>query len=399
MNIIYLHQYFKKPTMRGGIRSYEFAKRLVRDGHNVKVITSDTENDFNGWKIERYDGIEIHWISIKYNNNFGFLRRVFSFLKFIFFSTAHILRLKSDILIATSTPLSVAVPAIIYKKVKSVPYIFEVRDVWPEVPIALGVLNNKLFIFLASLLETFAYKYATKIIALSPDMKKSIESRNDNVTVVVIPNASDTDLFDFANLPFDCPVFNSLNNIRKKHDKIVFYTGTFGLVNNLEYIIQLSRHSNGDLGFVLVGAGQEQDYLETLSKELGVYEKIVHFHPPIPKSKLYLVHSLFDMSCSTVLPVKELYANSANKIFDAFASGVPIFINHDGWIKDLILQHNCGICLSHSTSIDNFILLHDYLFNDELYNFSKISSARLGKNEFNRENLYQTFKACLESVK
>ncbi|HHX8492643.1 TPA: glycosyltransferase WbuB, partial [Vibrio diabolicus] len=95
MKIIYLHQYFKKPSMSGGVRSYEFAKRMVNDGHEVIMITSDTVNDFSGWRVESFEGIQIHWVSVKYDNKFGFVQRILSFLKFILLSSFHILKINS----------------------------------------------------------------------------------------------------------------------------------------------------------------------------------------------------------------------------------------------------------------------------------------------------------------
>ncbi|TOD55041.1 glycosyltransferase WbuB, partial [Vibrio parahaemolyticus] len=90
MKIIYLHQYFKKPSMNGGVRSYEFAKRLVLDGHHVIMVTSDTENKFKGWKIEFVDGIEVHWVSVPYSNNLNFWGRILAFLKFIVLASLHL---------------------------------------------------------------------------------------------------------------------------------------------------------------------------------------------------------------------------------------------------------------------------------------------------------------------
>ena len=176
--------------MNGGIRSYEFAKRLAGSGHQVVVITSDKENEFSGWKVEAIDGFEVHWVSAKYDNSFGFVKRLWAFFKFLVFASIRICQIKSDKLFATSTPLTIAVPALIYKLVKRKPYVFEVRDVWPEVPIALGVIKNKLLIKFTYALEKLAYKHAEHIIALSPDMQRSVLQRSASTAVSVIPNAS-----------------------------------------------------------------------------------------------------------------------------------------------------------------------------------------------------------------
>lgn len=394
MKVIYLHQYFKKPSMSGGVRSYEFAKRLVLDGHKVYLITTDTENNFKGWRVENVDGIEVHWISISYNNKFGVIQRLYAFFKFVFFASCHILTIKADKVFATSTPLTIAIPAIFYKLLRRKPYVFEVRDVWPEVPIAMGFLDNKVLKKLAIFLERIAYKYSESIITLSPDMKKSVKKTVRNKKVSVIPNASDTHLFDKDEL--SGKVYDDLSLISRRHEKVVFYTGTLGMVNNLKYLISLAAFSEGDLGFVIIGSGKEREILESLSKENNTLNRTVYFYEAIPKSTLYIVHRLFDISASTVLPIKELYSNSANKIFDAFASGTPILINSAGWLQELIKKYNCGIALDKEPNLNEFNRLKRFLYDDELFQTSQLNSKKLGETTFNREVLYLKFKEIIE---
>lgn len=395
MKLIYLHQYFRKPSMTGGIRSYEFAKRLADSGHNVVVVTSDNENVFNGWKIEPLDGFEVHWISVKYDNSFGFIRRLWSFFKFLFLATVHICRLKSDKLFATSTPLTVAIPALIYKLVKRKPFVFEVRDVWPEVPVSLGVIKNKVLIKFACFLEKLAYKHAEHIVSLSPDMQKSVLERCGGTAVSVIPNAADCHLFNLP-LPASDPFIKKLQAIKSKHKKVVFYTGAFGMVNNLRSIIELASFSDGDIGFVIIGQGKEEEDLKKFAMELNVLDIRLHFLPSVNKNQLSAVHSIFDMATSTVLPIEALYANSANKVFDAFAAGSPLLINHGGWLCDLIRTHKCGLVINNSPTNEDYKNVRTFLLNDDDYSFASRASLGLGQTEFNREYLYTKLKTILE---
>jgi glycosyltransferase involved in cell wall biosynthesis len=372
--------------MNGGIRSYEFAKRLSQSGHEVVVITSDNEHEFSGWKVEQLDGFEVHWISVKYDNSFGFAKRLGSFFKFIFYASVHICRIKSDKLFVTSTPLTVAIPALIYKLIKRKPYIFEVRDVWPEVPIALKVIKNKWLIKCAYFMEKLAYKYAEHIVALSPDMAKSIKTRSTGIAITVIPNAADCHLFNVPIVEDDFLV--KLNVIKSKHPKVVFYTGAFGMVNNLRSLIKLSSFSEGDIAFVIIGQGREECELKEYAKELNVLNSTLYFLPSVNKNQLSAVHTIFDMATSTVLPIPELYANSANKVFDAFAAGSPLLINHGGWIKDLIDETGCGLALSNSPTAKDFSILKRFLFDDDLYSSASKASLKLGETDFNRDNLF-----------
>ncbi len=392
MKIIYLHQYFKKPSMNGGVRSYEFAKRLVRDGHEVVIVTSDTENDFSSWKVENIDGIEVHWLSVKYSNSFGFFKRLVAFFKYVVLTTLHIIPMHCDRVVATSTPLTISIPAMFYKLYRNKPYIFEVRDVWPEVPIALGFLNNPILKYLALFLERISYKYSDSIITLSPDMKNSVLKRANGKAVTVIPNASDTDLFSLkSDFSIKTEYSNRLYEIRERHEKVVFYTGTLGMVNNLSYLIDLASYSKGDIAFVIVGSGKEKFELEQLSQENGTLNRVVYFFEAMPKNHLYIIHQLFDLSCSTVLPVEELFANSANKIFDAFASGTPILINHEGWLAELIRSSGCGLILNSTPSEEEYTKLHCFLYDELEYSNARDSSKNLGVTDYNREYLYQKF--------
>ncbi len=395
MRLIYLHQYFRKPSMSGGIRSYEFAKRLAAAGHNVVMVTSDNENYFKGWKVEKLDGFEVHWVSVKYNNSYGFMERLWAFFKFLVLASIHICALKSDKLYVTSTPLTVAIPALIYKLIKRKPYVFEVRDVWPEVPIALGVIKNKFLIQAAFLLEKLAYKNAVHIVALSPDMKNSVLKRCGDTPVTVISNAADCHLFNLP-LPSDDVFLRKIKAIKEKHKKIVFYTGAFGMVNNLRSFIKLSSFSNGEIGFVIIGQGKEEGELKEYAKKLSVLDNNIYFLSSVNKNQLSIVHSIFSMAASTVLPIKALYANSANKVFDAFAAGTPLLINHGGWIKNLIESKKCGLVINNDPTVKDYNILRNFLLSEGNYEKACVASAELGMNKFNRENLFEKLLTVIE---
>ena len=150
MRIIYLHQYFNTPDMPGSTRSYELAKRLVKNGHQVMMITSkrDAHQKLSmRWTNE--DGIQVCWIPVSYSNKMGFFRRIISFISFSIQSAKVCLSINADLLFATSTPLTIAIPGIYFSKIKNKPMVFEVRDLWPEIPIALGALKSRLTIKLA----------------------------------------------------------------------------------------------------------------------------------------------------------------------------------------------------------------------------------------------------------
>ena len=198
MTIIYLHQYFNTNDMPGSTRSYELAKRLVENGHKVFMITSKRDihqKQKNGWTKE--SGIDVFWIPVSYSNRMGFIRRILSFISFSLKSLKILFSIDADIIYATSTPLTIGIPAIIFSKLKSKPMIFEVRDLWPELPIAVGALKSSFAKHIALWLEKKTYKNSRKIIALSNGMRDGIIKKGYPIDQInVITNLSNTKIYD-----------------------------------------------------------------------------------------------------------------------------------------------------------------------------------------------------------
>ena len=240
MKIIYLHQYFKTPQMNGGTRSFEWAKRLVKSGHEVHMITTQQHKNKKRF-IQKIEGINVHYFFVPYDNTYSNFKRIIAFIKYIIFSSIYILKINSDLIFATSTPLTIAIPAVLYKKIKKVPMVFEVRDLWPEIPIAIGALKSKIAIWVSKKLELMAYNNSEYIVALSPGMKDGIiKTGISSSKIITIPNSCDLDLFN---------VSKSYGEIFRKDNKwingkkIVLYAGTLGYINDLSYLVYIARNA------------------------------------------------------------------------------------------------------------------------------------------------------------
>ena len=143
MKIIYLHQYYNTLNYPGSTRSFEFSKMLIEMGHQVVVVTSFREPfKNNNWFQTKDSQINIHWLPLRYSNRFTFFKRLKTFLLFAWKSYFNIKKIEADIIFASSTPLSIAIPAIFAAYKKNIPMIFEVRDLWPDIPIAMKILKN-----------------------------------------------------------------------------------------------------------------------------------------------------------------------------------------------------------------------------------------------------------------
>lgn len=348
MRIIYLHQYFKTPDQAGGTRSYEMARRFVKSGHEVHLITSWTESsEHKTWYTQVIDGIQIHWLPVKYSNKMGFLARLRAFISFAVGAALRASKLKADVVFATSTPLTIALPGIYAAYRNNCPLVFEVRDLWPDVPIAMGILKNAWLIRLARLLEKAAYKKSARVVALSDGMARGVVAAGTSPDKVsVIPNSADLELFD--------PDAVLSGEFRSSHpelpvDPFILYPGTLGQVNGVKYLVDVAcalREKKANVSFVIIGDGAERESIKTYAATRNVLNGNFFMYDPI--SKRNLVHAFKDASMviSTVIDNVALEANSANKIFDGMAAGKSLAINHSGWQKNLIEDYKLGLVLS-----------------------------------------------------
>lgn len=347
MRIVYLHQYFNTRARPGGTRSYEMARRLVAAGHEVHVVTSRREGSNGGaWVRSDEDGIAVHWLPVAYSHQMVYRDRLLAFGRFAWGAAFKAANLEADVVFATSTPLTIALPGAYAARRARAPMVLEVRDLWPEVPIALGVLRSRATIAAARWLERFAYRHAASVVALSPDMAAGVARAGypaDRITV--IPNACDNDLFDVGPEPGRA--------LRAAHPwlgdrPLVVYTGTFGYVNGVSYFARLaaavSRH-DPEIRFLAIGDGREEAQVRACAAELGVLDRSFFVMPPRPKHEMPAWLSAADLATSFVIDVPALWANSANKVFDGFAAGKPVAINHEGWQADLLRRTGAGFVL------------------------------------------------------
>lgn len=399
MKIVYLHQYFKTPDMSGGTRSYEMAKRMVRAGHEVHMVTSWTEKtNHTDWFIEEIEGIHVHWYPNQYSNSMSFKERIKAFMRFAYAATTKAASFKdADIIFATSTPLTIAIPAVSASKLLKIPMVFEVRDLWPEIPIAIGALKNPLAKTLAKQLESWAYTHSSAIISLSPGMKKGIvKTGYPSSQVAVIPNSSDNKEFQYSS--------SAANSFRASRawlgdNPLIVYTGTFGKINGVGYMVELAQELkklNSNIKILLVGDGAEKDQVIAKAECAEVFNFNLFYEGQIPKRKMPGLLSAATMASALFIDLPEMRPNSANKFFDGLASGRPVFLNYGGWMHDLVNKHQCGIS-GWQMNIKDVAKNLDDKMNDPAWLDQAAKSARnLAETEFDRDKLANQLITVLE---
>jgi len=409
MHILYIHQHFATPAGSTGTRSYEFARRWVRAGHKVTLITGHC--DVSGLEPQRrliykqnIEGINVVVVGTKYSNKQSYLRRITSFLSFCLLSIYAGLRTKSmDVIYASSTPLTVGIPAMVIKWTKRVPFVFEVRDQWPEIPIELSIITNRFLIKILLWLEKTIYRNCSSIIALSPGQADGIrkvltpDSRNRGLTeekpITVIPNSCDIDVFrpDIDG--------SAIRQRRGWGDKLVLlHTGAMGKVNGLDFVIdaaeRLKKHSH--IMFVLIGDGNQKPFLESRIKKLGL--KNVEILSSTPKQELPEFYAAADMGLVIIGNFPIIEHNSANKFFDSLSAGKPVLLNYSGWQRKILEENaagfGCDLC-----NLDQFVekVLHLNSHRKQIEQMGQ-NARQVATKEFNRDNLAKKALDVISSI-
>jgi glycosyltransferase involved in cell wall biosynthesis len=403
MFILYIHQYFATPKGKTGTRSYEFAKRWVKAGHNVRMLTAVAQlceqdlQDAKGRFIKRItiDGIDVRAVNLPYNQKMGFIKRCLSFIGFVLIASVYVLFVKrSDVIYATSTPLTVGIPALIAKWFRRIPFVFEVRDQWPEIPIELGIIKNKFLIKALLWLEKTIYKEAGAIVAGSPGQAEGIKSVcQKSKTLEVVPNSCDIELFR--------PDIDG-SHIRNKYkwgDKLVFlHAGAMGKVNSLNFVIEVAAKlkDNPEILFVLIGEGGQKPILQSRVKELGLTNvEILH---SVPKQELPKYFAAVDIGLVIISNFSILEHNSANKFFDSLSAGKPVLLNYSGWKREILEENNagfgCELC-----NLDEFVekTLYFNSHRQELLEMGQ-NARRAAEEKFDRDKLATQALTAIKSV-
>lgn len=401
MKIIYLHQYFVTPSMSGGTRSYEMARRLVSAGHEVHMVTSfrDSTCENDRWFTTDEAGINVHWLPLPYNNKLSYNKRIQAFIKFAYRAMSKAQSLNGDLIFATSTPLTIALPAVFASKKRNIPMVFEVRDLWPELPIAMGALQNPLSRWLAHKLERWAYKNSAAVIALSPGMKEGvIRTGYPETNVAVIPNSSDNT--EFMNNSSLSAIFRSKRSWLGDRPLLV-YTGTFGKINGVTYMVELAKELlvvDSSIRILLVGDGLERESITELAQKYGVLNVNLFIEPRIPKQEIPGLLSAANMAACLFIDIQEMQANSANKFFDALASGTPVLLNYGGWMHELVETYGCGLAMWRKpiNAVANNV--SEVLKNDDWKKEASVKARTLAEKEFDRDNLALQFINVIEAT-
>ncbi len=402
MRVVYLHQYFVTPEMSGGLRSFEMARRLVRAGHEVHMVTSDTTDTRKrtAWTESVVEGIHVHWAAVPYHNTMGYAGRLHAFFRFAWLAARRAASLHGDVVFATSTPLTIALPAVYAARRARCPMVFEVRDLWPAVPIAISALRSPVAIALARWLERFAYRNSTSVIGLAPGMRDAVVATGyPEDQVAVIPNGCDLDLFRA-----DAP---SAAGLRQHHSwlgdrPLVVFTGTFGLVNGMDYLVRLARavqKHDPDVRFVAIGDGRKFESTRRLAGEAGVLDRTLFLLGRLPKTQTAAWVRAADMTLALFTGPEIVWRDAVqNKFFDSLAAGVPVANNFPGWQARIAEEAGAGLILDPSDTTAAAAGMIAALRDSDWLSKARASAKDLARHRFDWDLLAEDFIRVLEDA-
>lgn len=377
-HILYLHQYFRTPAEGGALRSWFLAEELGRQGARVEMVTAHNKATYERREVGPH--LTVHYLPVRYDNRFGALARVRAFLAYAWGAVRLAGRLpNATVCFATSTPLTVGLVAWWLKRRRGLPYVFEVRDLWPEAPIQLGYVRAAPLRWALRKLERLIYDGARRIIALSPGMVAGVRASGTATPVMLVPNMADTARFR--------PAFAGSGG--NEAPFIILYAGALGRANRVGFLLDAAEATQASglaaVQFVVAGDGAEADGLRADATRRGLAN--VQFVGALNGEQLaaWRARAAASFTCFDTMPV--LATNSPNKFFEGLACGALSVVTVGGWLRELVEQHACGFGYDPLIPTEFIAKLRPFVEDRAGLRAAQQRARQLAATQFSREKL------------
>ena len=353
MRVLFLSQYFPPECGATQSRTWEMARGLVRGGHTVTVVT-EVPNHPAGvvrpefrrslWRRRTEDGVDVLHLWVATSPVKSRARRLSFYGTYALGATLAGLALRGryDVLYATSPPLTTGAAALILSRLRGLPLVFEVRDLWPESAVALGELTSPAAVRWATRLEEACYRRARRVVVVTQGIKDALLARNlPPEKVVLIPNGASTTLHHFS--------AEGRERVRRELGAetafLVVYAGLFGVAQGLDVVLEAARAlgDRPDIRFVLMGEGPEKALLQDRVREFGLTRVRLMAERPCEQ-----IHAVLSAADAVVVPLRDLPVFRGavpSKIFDAWACRRPVLLAAEGEGAALVREVGGGVCV------------------------------------------------------
>ncbi|MGE0132659.1 MAG: glycosyltransferase family 4 protein [Blastocatellales bacterium] len=406
MKITFLCQYFPPEMGAPSARTFEHARHWASLGQDVTVITGFPNHptgvirpEYRGYfvKRENVEGIDLlrTWVYVAANK--GFTKRVLNFLSFFFSALilGSALTRRPDVVVGTSPQFFCAVAAYCLSVIKRAPFVFEVRDIWPQSAIELGALKNRLLIRLLEAIEAYLYRRAALIVPVAESTRRYLIGKGVPAEkIVIVPNGVDAKYLASARV--------APEELRKELGLegkfIVSYIGTHGMSHALETTLQAAKELEGDhaIHFLFVGEGAEKEKLKRLASELKLSN--ITFINEQPRERLLSFYRASDVS---VVPLKRLPIFKKvlpSKLFELMGAGCPVICSVEGEAAALVTAAESGLCIE-PENIDALVEAVNRLRGDQELRARMSDNGRsFVKTRYLRSALAEKYLSALEAI-
>ena len=399
MRILWLQLYYSTPDGWGSQRTHAFARKFVAVGHAVDVLCSPAYDSTLAQygQVER-DGVRVFVSRIRYRQQMGFFRRVVAFVRFMLRSSWFVLRHGGDydVMIASSGPLTMAVPALLGRWVHRLPFVFEVIDVWPDAAIDAGVLRNPVLKWLSFRLEACAYRWAARIVTCSNGMTDRILRKGVvEDKLATIPNCSDP--VDFVQAIARRDVTRRELSVSNRKI-VVLYLGAMGRSNAIEDVCSAMRATVGDARIVwwFAGNGTAAEELRALAEQTGGR----FFGCISSRKRMTEICAAADVGVISFMHAPLFYENSPNKFFDYIVAGLAVVFNRTTWLEKVVAEYGNGyVCTGAQPGGEMAAFLKRLALDPEKTEQMRQASRRLAAERFDHARLTDSYLRVLELTK
>lgn len=408
MRILLIHQFFLEDNEGGGSRWNEMSRIWTEAGHEITVLAGmthymgNTKSRYNGkyFDVSRNrDLVKVIRCHVSSSDK-SFISRIWSFLSFVvsgIFGGLFLAKEKYDIIIVTSPPLFVGLIAIFLSWWKNVPFVFEVRDLWPESAIDTGVLKNKYLIRFSFWFEKLIYRKAKLICVLTPAFQQILigEKHINADRIICIPNGADFIFSDKLLTSFDSDSFRKVHNLEDKF--VITYVGAHGIANHLIQVLETAELFLGvNVIFLLIGNGSQKDDLIKEANRRKLTN--IRFINSVSKNEVFKYILASDIGLSVLKKTDIFKTIYSNKTFDYLSCKKPVLMVIDGISRELIEKADAGLFVEPENPEDFAQKIRFYLNNPDLAKQQGENGYFFVKNHFDREVLAKKYLDYIRGI-
>lgn len=401
MKILFITDNFPPEVNAPATRTYEHCQKWIKKGVKVTIITCAPNfphgQVYEGYKNKLYqkeqiDGIEVIRVWSYIAANRGVVKRILDYVSFAFMAFFVGLFQKADVIIATSPQFFTTWAASGLSKIKRKPWVFELRDLWPDSIKTVGAIKQGRVLDLLEKIELSLYRDSDKVIAVTQAFKANLIDRGiSQKKIKVVTNGSNMELFTPREKD------QTLLRALKLQDKFVIgYIGTHGMAHSLDFITQaISKIDDPNIHFLFIGDGAKKSEIVSLASALDL--KNITFLDPIAKEEVPRYLSIIDVSLAPLKKSDTFKTVIPSKIFEASAMQKPTLLGVEGQAKEIIEKYNAGLCFQPENEED-FITKVKLMKDDKFLYKSYQEGCKQLALDFDREKLANDMLEILKNL-